>query len=144
MAPDGMLDQLKKALIERAKQGEVTHHRCAVHGASESVASCGWCATHMCDVCFRFVVVDAPICVRCAHERTPRARRRVALGVFTLLVSLGIAGLVGKRVTSTDWGLQIALATGLVGTAVGLLLALAGMKQAQALPALQPREEAHA
>lgn len=43
----------------------------------------------MCDACFRFLALLKPICVRCAHERKTRARRRVSLGVFVALISLG-------------------------------------------------------
>lgn len=114
---------------------------CAVHGATESVARCGWCAARMCDACFRFAVAGAPICVRCAHERATRARRRVSLGVFTALVSIGGAGVLGVRVADAEWALPLALLTALLGAVLGVLLVGAGVKHARAQPALQRREE---
>jgi len=95
----------------------------------------------MCDACFRFVVASAPICVRCAHERSTRARRRIALGVFTALVSLAGAALVGVRTSDQEWGLTLAALTALLGVLAGLLLAIDGVKHARALPALQRRED---
>lgn len=51
----------------------------------------------MCDLCFRFWIDDRPACVHCARELSTRARRRIALGVFTALVSFGAAWLASVR-----------------------------------------------
>jgi hypothetical protein len=95
----------------------------------------------MCDACFRFVVAGAPICVRCAHERATRHQRRVSLGVFTGLASIGLAGLLGIRFGNTELSLPIAIATGFLGVACGLLLALAGAKHAREQEPVQRRED---
>lgn len=112
--------------------------QCAVHGATESVAACGWCAVRMCDACFRFAVAGAPICVRCAHERATRARRRVSLGVFTVLVSIGGAAVLGVRVADAGWALPLAGLTALLGAVLGARLLSEGMKRREEVIAWTP------
>jgi hypothetical protein len=92
----------------------------------------------MCDACFRFAVAGAPICVRCAHERATRARRRVSLGVFTVLVSIGGAAVLGVRVADAGWALPLAGLTALLGAVLGARLLSEGMKRREEVIAWTP------
>jgi hypothetical protein len=98
---------------------------CAVHGGTESIAACSGCGTRMCDACFRFLVLLKPICVRCAHERHTRARRRVSLGVFVPLTCFATAWILWqKNAFDSDHGIAL-LAIAFVCAALGSWLAIA-------------------
>lgn len=104
---------------------------CAVHGATDAVTRCSACNTAMCEACFRFLIAERPACVLCARELSTRQRRRVSLGVFTVLVSLAGAWLLRTR---AGYGATLAVCFALSGLLSGLYLMLRRPKREKAGP----------